>query len=232
MQNILILIQFYKKSDLSYEEYYSFDQSKVNKFRLENIIIAIIQEIFLIVSLITWYLFKFMNSCQYYIMDEYNKQFVGKRIGEDEKIPQLVVDYFQEKDVSTTKFFREVNKNVTLREKLWIYIFSTHLFNREIIMLVLSLILNIFYFATRNPLFLIVQVLFIVNIISTLFDIIKAIQLKWINIVLLLLFDFIALYVFMWFGFFFFPYFFIYDNVLVPKSRDYVREAFCFSSLQ
>ncbi len=232
VQNILILIQFYKKSDLSYEEYYSFDQSKVNKFRLENIIIAIIQEIFLIVSLITWYLFKFMNICQYYIMNEYNKQFVGKRIGEDEKIPQLVVDYFQEKDVSTTKFFREVNKNVTLREKLWIYIFSTHLFNREIIMLVLSLILNIFYFATRNPLFLIVQVLFIVNIISTLFDIIKAIQLKWINIVLLLLFDFIALYVFMWFGFFFFPYFFIYDNVLVPKSRDYVREAFCFSSLQ
>jgi inositol 1,4,5-triphosphate receptor type 3 len=232
IQNILILIQFYKKTDLPYEKYYSFEQSKVRKLRLENIIIAIIQELFLIVFLITWYLFKFMNSCQYYIMEEFHKQFVGKRIGEDEKIPQIVVDYFQGKDISTTTFFHEVNKRVTNWEKLYVYVLSTHLFNREIIMLVLSLILNICYFATRNPLFLVVQVLFIANIISTLFDIIYAIKLKWKNIVLLILFDFIAIYVFMWFGFFFFPYFFIYNDVLFPASQESVTEGFCFSSVQ
>ena len=232
IQNILILIQFYKKSSLSYEEYYTFDQSKVRKFRIANIIIAIIQEIFLIIFLICWYLFKFLNSCQYYIMNEYNKQFVGKRIGEDEKIPQLVVDYFQGKEVSTTSFFQEVNKGVTGWEKFYVYFFSTHLLNREIIMLVLSLILNIFYIAIRNPLFLVVQVLFLANIIQTLFDIIYAIKLKWINIILLLLFDFLALYVAMWFYFFYYPYFFVFDSVLVPKSQETVTEGFCFSSVQ
>ena len=232
IQNVLILAQFYKASDLPYEEYYCFDQSKVRKFRVENIIIAIIQEIFLIVFLITWYLFEFMNSCQYYIMNEYNRQFVGKRIGEDEKIPQLVVDYFQGKDVSTTTFFREVNKGLSTWKKLYVYVFSTHLFNREIIMLVLSLILNIFYFATLNPLFLVFQVVFLANIISTLFDIIYAIKLKWINIVLLLLYDFLALYVFMWFGFFFYPYFFEYDDVLIPASQESITEGFCYSSVQ
>ena len=232
VQNILILLRFYKKSDLSYEEYYTFDQSKVRKLNHANMIIAIIQDIFLIVFLIIWYIFKFINSCQFYTMQEYNIPFVGKRIGEDEKIPQIVVDYFQEKNVSTYTFFHQVNSGLTRWEKFYIYIFATHISNREIIMLVLSLILNICYYATRNPLFLVFQVLFIANIISTLFDIIYAIKLKWINIILLLLFDFLCVYVFMWFAFFFFPYFFEFDDVLIPHSQESITEGFCYSSLQ
>ena len=232
VQNVLILWRFYKKSDLSYEEYYTFDQSKVKKLHLENMIIAIVQDIFLIFFLVLWYIFKFINSCQQNIMEEYNRPFVGKRIGEDEKIPQVVVDYFQEKNVSTMTFFKEVNRDLTKWQKFYIYVFSIHILNREIIMLVLSLILNIFYHITRNPLFLVFQVLFIANIISTLFDIIYAIKLKWINIILLLLFDFLCVYVFMWFPFFFFPYFFYYDDVLIPDSQERINEGFCFSSLQ
>ena len=232
IQNILILWRFYKRTDLPYEEYYSFDQKKVRKLHPENLVIAIIQSCFLIVFLIIWYIFKFMNSCQYYIMYEYNKQFVGKRIGEDEIIPQLVVDYFQGKNISTTSFFREVNKNLTKWERFYVYVFCTHLLNREIIMLVLSLILNIFYIITINPLFLFFQVLFISNIISTLFDIIYAIKLKWKNIVLLLLFDFLCVYIFMWFAFFFYPYFFVFDEVRIPASQEDITEGFCFSSVQ
>ena len=232
IQNILILWRFYKRTNLPYEEYYSFDQKKVRKLHPENMVIAIIQSCFLIVFLIIWYIFKFMNSCQYYIMNEYNRQFVGKRIGEDEIVPQIVVDYFQEKNISTTKFFREVNRGLSKWKKFYVYVFYTHLLNREIIMLVLSLILNIFYIATRNPLFLVFQALFIANIISTLFDIIYAIKLKWKNIVLLLLFDFLCVYIFMWFAFFFFPYFFVFDNVRIPASQEDITEGFCFSSVQ
>ena len=232
IQNILILWRFYKKTDLPYEEYYSFEQSKVRKLHPENMVLAIIQICFLIFFLVIWYFFKFINSCQYYIMKEYTKPFVGKRIGEDEKIPQLVVDYFQEKNVSTASFFGEVNKKVSKWQKFYVYVFSTHILNREIIMLVLSLILSICYIGTKNPLFLVVQIIFVANISSTLFDIIYAIKLKWINIVLLLLFDFLCVYVFMWFAFFFYPYFFEFDEVLIPASQETIREGFCYSSVQ
>ena len=232
VQNILILWRFYKRTDLPYRKYYTFEQSTVRALHPENMILAIVQICFLIFFLVIWYFFKFLNSCQYYIMKEYNRPFVGKRIGDDEKIPQIVVDYFQEKNVSTTTFFREVNKGVSKWQKFYIYVFSSHVLNREIIMLVLSLILSICYIGTKNPLFLVIQIVFVANISSTLFDIFYAIKLKWINIVLLLLFDFLCVYVFMWFAFFFFPHFFEFDEVLVPLGQETIREGFCYSSVQ
>ena len=232
VQNLLMLWRFYKRTDLSYKEYYTFQQSKVRKLHPENMIIAVIQIIFLIVFLITWYFYKFINCCQYYIMQEYNKPFVGKRIGDDENIPQLVVDYFQEKNVSTTSFFKEVNKSLSKWQKFYVYVFSSHILNREINMLGLSLILNIFYIGTKIPLFLVFQILFVANISSTLFDIFYAIKLKWDHIGLLLLFDFLCVYVFMWFAFFYFPHFFEFNEVVIPASQETVTEGFCYSSVQ
>ena len=232
VQNILILWRFYKRTDLSYQEYYTFQQSKVRKFHPENLILAIIQSIFLIVFLVTWYFYKFINCCQYYIMTEYNQPFVGKRLGEDEIIPQVVVDYFQDKNVSTTSFFKEVNRGVSKWEKFYVYVFSSHILNREINMLALSLILNICYIGTKIPLFFVFQILFVANISSTLFDIFYAIKLRWINIVLLLLFDFLCVYVFMWFAFFYFPYFFEFSEVVIPASQETITEGFCYSSVQ
>jgi hypothetical protein len=165
-------------------------------------------------------------------MQEYNKPFVGKRIGDDENIPQLVVDYFQEKNVSTTSFFKEVNKSLSKWQKFYVYVFSSHILNREINMLGLSLILNIFYIGTKIPLFLVFQILFVANISSTLFDIFYAIKLKWDHIGLLLLFDFLCVYVFMWFAFFYFPHFFEFNEVVIPASQETVTEGFCYSSVQ
>ena len=165
-------------------------------------------------------------------MEEKNRPFVGKRKGEDNKIPQTVVDYFQGKDISTPKFFREINTKLSIWEKIYAIVISTHITNREIIILILSLILNILYITTKMPIFFVVQILFIFNIISTLFDIVLAIQLKWKNIILLLLFDFLCIYIFMWLAFFYFPHFFVFDEVLIPESQDTTTEGYCFSSVQ
>ena len=232
VQNFLILIQFYKKTDESYEEYFSFDKNKRKKLYHENMILAIIQMVFIVIFLIIWYLFKFLNSFQNNIMQETNRPFVAKRKGIDEKIPQAVVDYFQGKEIGNYKFFKEINKDLSNWKKLYILIIPTHLTNREIIILILSLILNIVYISTKMPIFLVVQILFILNIISTLFDIVLAIQLKWKNIVLLLLFDFLCIYIFMWLAFFYFSYFFDFDEVMIPESQDTITEGYCFSSVQ
>ena len=232
IQNFLILFRFYKKTDESYEEYYSFDKSKIRKLYHENMILSIIQIIFLGVFIVIWYLYKFLNSCQNKIMSEYNKPFVGQRLNEERKISQVVVDYFQDKDISNTKFFRDVNKYLTNWEKFYIIVISTHIINREIVILFLSLILNILFIATKMPIFLVLQILFILNIISTLFDIVLAIQMKWKNIVLLLLFDFLCIYIFAWLAFFYFSYFFVFDEVMIPQSQETLTEGFCFSSVQ
>ena len=232
VQNFLILFRFYKETNESYEEYHSFDEDRIHKLYHENMILAVVQIIFLGFFLIIWYFFKFLNSCQFNIMQEYHKSFVRKRKGENKKIPQTVVDYFQDKDISNTKFFKEVNKDLSKWEIFYAIVVSTHIMNREIIMLLLSLIFSIIFIGTKNPIFLVIQILFIINIISTLFDIILAIKLKWINIILLLLFDFLCIYIFMWFAFFYFPYFFEFDDVIIPASQESLTEGYCFSSVQ
>ena len=234
VQNVFILFRFYKKTDEPYEEYFTFDEKKIRKLYHENMILAIIQIAFLFIFLIIWYLYKFLTSAQYNIMEEYNKPFVGKRKGESEKIPHKVLDYFQGKEISNYNFFREVHKTKKLScwERFYILVISTHITNGEIIILILSLILNILFLATKMPIFFVVQVLFILNIIQTLFDIVLAIQLKWKNIILLLLFDFLCLYIFMWFAFFYFSNFFIFDEVMIPESQETITEGYCFSSVQ
>ena len=232
IQNIFILFRFYKKTDDPYEEYYTFDKTKTKKMYHENMVLALIQILLLLIFLFFWYRFKFLNSCQYNIMKEDNSPFVGKRKGKDEKIPQKVVDYFQGKEVSNYKFFSEVNKGMSNWKKLYVIVVATHITNREIIALFISLILNICYLVTKMSIFFVVQILLILNIVSTLFDLLLAIQLKWKNIILLLLFDFLCLYIFMWLAFFYFPYFFVFDEVMIPKSKETLTEGYCFSSVQ
>jgi hypothetical protein len=48
IQNLFILIRFYKKTNLSYREYNTFEQNDVAKLRPENYIITIMQMVFLI----------------------------------------------------------------------------------------------------------------------------------------------------------------------------------------
>ena len=51
-------------------------------------------------------------------MREFNKPFVRRRNGEDQEIPQTVVDYFQGKNVGNLQFFKEINKKLSEYPKL------------------------------------------------------------------------------------------------------------------
>ena len=99
-------------------------------------------------------------------------------------------------------------------------------------MFVLTEILNILFLVCQNYLFLVFEILFIVNIVPTLTDILKAIRIKYLHIILVLLFDFLIIYIFMWFGFFFFKNFFVYDDILESSSGSSISEGFCYSSVQ
>ena len=233
LNNCFIIYHFYKSTDLPQEEYDIFDESKRSKLYSVNVTISSVQIALLFVVVIIWYFFEFINYYQSSVMKLYNKSFVFTKNGEDKKIPQAVIDYFQDKEnVSSGHFFNEVNKSVSNWQKFYVTVFEASLFNMEITIYLLTIILNILFLVIKSYLFLVVEVLFIVNLIPALFDILKAIKMKYLHIILVLIFDFLMVYVFSWFGFFFFQNFFVYDDILVSSSGNTVSESYCYSSLQ
>ena len=232
INNAFIIYHFYKSPKLPIEEYDLFDESQKSTLYIDNILISLVQVIILIVMVIIYYCFHFIIHFEHSVMKRYNKKFVLQTNGEDNKISQTIIDYFQDKDVSSSSFFKEVNKNVSGWQKFYVGLFESTLLNREINIYIWTIILNILFITIRSYLCIVVEVLFIVNIFPTLYDIFQAIKSKYLHIILVLLFDFLIEYVFMWIGFFFFPDFFKYDDILEPLTGELVTENYCYSSVQ
>ena len=233
LNNFFIIHHFYKSHNLPIEEYDIFDKDSISKLYLDNILISSIQIAGLIAVVIVWYTLEFINHFQFSVMNLYNKNFVFKKSGENKKISQTIIDYFQDKEhVSSRTFFYEVIKSVSKWQRFYVSLFSASLFNKEINIYLMTIILNILFLALKNYLFLVIEILFIVNIIPALFDILKAIKLKYLHIILVLIFDFLIVYVFSWFGFFFFQNLYTFDDIYISSSGIEVSESFCYSSLQ
>ena len=232
INNAFIMYHFYKSPKLPIEEYELFDESQKSTQYIDNMLISAVQAVILIIMVIIYYCFEFNIHFEYSVMKRYNKKFVLKKSGEDSKISQTIIDYFQDKDVSSSSFFKEVNKNVSGWQKFYIGLFESTLLNREINIYIFTIILNILFITIRSYLCIVVEVLFIINIFPTLFDIFKAIKSKYLHIIMVLLFNFLTEYVFMWFGFFFFQDFFKYDDILEPISGELISENYCYSSVQ
>ena len=233
VNNIFVIFHFYKSTDLPLEEYDIFDEEEKSVFYADNILISVIQAAILLLFVIIWFFFEFINHFQYSVMKLYNKKFVLKKSGEENKISQTIIDYFQDKeDTSSFMFFSEVIKNVSGWERLYVILFEACLFNREINMFLFTIIFNILFLTIGSYLFIVFEILFIINIVPTLFDIFQAMRLKYLHIILVLLFDFLLVYIFMWIGFFFFQDFFVYDDILESSSGSRISESYCYSSVQ
>ena len=232
INNAFIMYHFYKSPKLPIQEYELFDKSKKSTLYIDNILISIVQAVILIVTVIIYYCFEFNIHFEYSVMKRYNKKFVLKKSEEDNKISQTIIDYFQDKDISSSSFFKEVNKDVSGWQKFYVGVFESTLLNREINIYIFTIILNVLFICVRSYLCIVVEVLFIVNIFPTLYDIFQAIKSKYLHIILMLLFNFLFEYVFMWFGFFFFSDFFKYDDILDPITGNTISENYCYSSVQ
>ena len=233
INNCFVIYHFYKSPNLPIEQYDIFDENEKSKLHLDNIVITVIQIVILILAVVNWFIFEFVNYFQFCMMKIYNKNFLLKKSGEEKKISQVIIDYFQDKDdVSSYKFFNEVNKNFSKWKLFYVGFFHVCLINREINMLIITIILNLLFLLFKNYLFLIFEILFIVNIVPTLTDILKAIQIKYLHLILVLIFHLLLIYIFMWLGFFFFQGFFVFDNVLESSSGSLISEGFCYSSMQ
>jgi len=149
INNILIIKHYYSSPDLPPEDYDVVDSSKFHYLFLDNIIITIIQTILLIFSLVLWFYFKFANLYQLNLMNVYNRNFIFRRKGEKSKISPRIVEIFAEsEEVSTLSVLNDINNDIKITQWLYVSIIETLLTNREINMLIFTVIFNLCYFIT------------------------------------------------------------------------------------
>ena len=239
IQNIIIIIHFYNSTDLPPENYDIIEKGKKYRYYSVSLIFFFIQTVFLIVFIIIWYIFKFIGCYQLNIMKSYKEFFVFKKKkleGEDEETEvksQLIIDYFKEDtQITSLDMFSEISKNLNTWEKIYIGVIECSINNREVNMLIFTLIFNILFIATKCYIFLTIPILFIANIIPTLFDIFLAMKTKFLNMLIVLIFEYFVIYIFMWITYFYLPKFLDFEDVLDPHSQSHISEKYCYSSLQ
>ena len=132
IQNILLMIHYYHSPKLPSDIYNVIDISMIHQIFFDNIIVTLIQIVFLVLTLFVWFYFRFPNSYQYNLMKVYNRNFVFRKKGSKTKISQKVVDFFQDEHSSVMSVLGDINKDVTTWEVFYTAVIETMLTNREI----------------------------------------------------------------------------------------------------
>jgi hypothetical protein len=222
------------------ENYDIIEKGKKYKFFALSLIFLLIQSALLIMFIVIWYIFKFIICYQLNVMKSYNEFFVFKKKqkeGEEEEETdvksQKLIDYFKDDtELTSWDMFSEISNNLTTLEKIYIAVIECSFNNREINMFIFTLIFNILFLCTKCYIFLTIPILFIANLIPTLFDIFYAIKTKFLNMLIVLIFEYFVIYIFMWITYFYLPKFLDFDDVLDPHSLSHISEKYCYSSLQ
>ena len=231
VQNILLMNHFYKNPSTDQSIYDVETPNAATKQFTDNLIIAIIQVVFTGLITINWFCFKFILTFQHNIMDEEDMNFVFKKKGEENVIPITIVDYFQNKDVSTFSLLRECIKDVSILKIIYVIIFPSLILNTEINMIFFTLILSAIYIKTGVSLLLIIPILAIANINKILGNIFSAMIQNIRHMSLVILFILMISYIYSWFSLYFLDEFFNFE-VMEYESKQLVEESFCKSSIQ
>ena len=232
--NLDLLIEKYRSPILNDTDYNNSNNEKRYDYNFENLIISIIQICYIVIVLIIWFRFKFFLYYECNILKKYNMSFVFRQksdYGNFKPISKAITDFFSKSPLTISELSKEMNKSIPLYKKIIIALFDTLLTNREICVLVYSGILISLYISFDNSLFIIIQVIFIVNLISTLFAIFSALMSKFKTMITVLFVIYLLVYLFMWVAYFFIPEDFNF-SVYNTKTKNEENENFCYSSIQ
>ena len=230
-QNVLLMIHFYKKPSTEHEVYDVEVANASTKIFTDTLIIAIIQVVFGVLIIIIWFFFKFILTFQHNIMDIKDINFVFKKKGDDSLIPLKIVEYFQNKNVSTFSMMYERIKEVSILNIIIIGIYETIILNTEINMIFFTLILSAIYIKTGVNLLLIIPILTIASVNKILGNIFYAMVQNMRHMTLVILFILMITYIYSWFSYYFLDEFFNFE-VMEYDSKQMVEESFCKSSIQ
>ena len=231
VQNVLLMRHFYKSPNSDPDVYDVKDPGAATKQFTDNLIIAIIQVAFAGIVTIIWFFFKFILTFQRNIMESQDMNFVFKKKGDENAMPLKIVEYFQNKDVSTFSMIYERIKEISIFNIILIGIFPSIIFNTEINMIFFTLILSAIYIKTGVSLLLIIPILAVANINKILGNIFSAMIQNIRHMSLVILFILMITYIYSWFSYYFLDNFFNVE-VMEYESKQMVEEPFCKSTIQ
>jgi hypothetical protein len=217
----LLIYYFYKSTTLNPHEYNNFNEDEIKKISNENLILGLVQIVILIFVLINWMFNKFPQKYQEILMSQYGRKFVFKNIrsGADDVCPSYTTlkDIYRKNRISDYTILWSLNKNFKNMEAGRVLI-DALFFNREINVLFLTIIILIVYLATGMPFVLVIPTIFIMNLSTTLYDILIALKLRWRQLLAVLLFTYLCIYLFSWMGLLWINKLFNYPDTVDPKT--------------
>lgn len=226
IHNIILLLHYYKSWTLNQVAYDIYDPSEFNAVtENDNLVLAIVQMVFLIVVIAIWFRFNFILCFFNNLQFEYESKIpLFKRV-------RMFRELYLSKDPNFYHSITEHFPEVPFNKKLRVAIIDSFLLNNEITILIFTLLFLILYCIFHSPIFLVIPIIFLAHIFSTLAAIFKGIYLRFNHLFGVYIFTYIIIYIFMWFGFMFFGNLFAFDTVN-SKNEPVATEPFCTSSIQ
>lgn len=234
IQNLIMLIYHYKGVDLSDEEYNTLDTEALFDFIPGNMILAIIHLVFLFVMLVIWFNYKFPLYLEQNILKKNATNFVFRKgsDGGKKKITQGLRDFFDD-EVEGSRILpviTDLNRDVGLLKRIYNALFDSIFFNREICVLLYTVIFIIIFLATQCIIWLAIPLLFIMNLNATLFNVFISVKDHFGQLFSILIFTYLFAYNFMWISFHFMSNLHIYE-VFDHQLGKTISEEYCTSSV-
>jgi hypothetical protein len=233
IDNIILLIHYYKSWEKDYEIYNQIDYDKPPLLLL---IISGVHIIYIITVIINWFVNR-LKIEYYYALTKFSnnepktKSQFSLRVKAD-KIKKLLTNYS-----SSFSTIKDHFPQLTDSNKNYILIFDTIILNPKIFPYLISLICLILYIVFSS-IFLVIPLTLIANLIPTLSAIFKGIFNKLKYLVFIYSYTLIVLYIFSWVGFLFLPHLFKFEVVnkhnefIVDENQENIEEHVCSSSIQ
>ena len=246
--NIYLLCVYYVGYNSSDEEYnISVWERKKNTNRKVQIILVVIHILYCVIILILFWVYEVLYTVSNNVSKISNSSFIfnykelsiEKNDNENndntrlrKKIIVENLQYYRKINMGKLELIEEIYNDLS---KLKIYSICLGVFaipNKTISFVFWSLIFDIIYCITDLPIFIVIPLLFVANLISTVKDTLKGLRIRWRSITSTFYFEILILYVLMWLAFLFFPEQFIEEAKTADGENLDDDEPFCNSSFQ
>ena len=233
IDNIILLIHYYKSWEEDYSEYNKIENDKTSKILL---ILSGVHILYLIAVIINWFVNR-LKIEYFYSLAKYSNMKDKSKFRFDINNKSFL---FRDLDRNFSSNFSRIYQfftELTTPNKISILIIDTIILNPKVLPFLFSLICLIFYYFL-SQIFLVIPLILIANLVPTLSAIFKGLFNKFKYLLFIYSYTLIVLYIFSWIAFLFLPYLFKFEVVdkynenIVDENDEAIEEYVCSSSVQ
>ena len=233
VENILLILHYYRDYSLSYYEYDIVDNSVRFKRFTDIIILLAIKLILVIFALIIWFYCKFIVTYERNAIMKEDRNFIFRQLGQPTQhiIHPTMVKYFREEG-NLLNIMSLINKDISIFKMIKLGVMNTVILNIDINIFVFAFFLDILFLVFGQPLFLAFETVFLYGIFPSLVIIFKSFTEKMSTLFACLMFTYLIIYVYNYISIFY-----LIDAIDLGEVYEYesgieISEKFCHSSIQ